>query len=114
MLDEPTNHLDIRAQLELLELVRDLGVTTVAALHELNLAAAYCHRIYVLEAGRVVADGTPEDVLTEALLAEVFGVAVHRSIHPRTARMSLAFAPLDPLGDSTPQSPNGSSPQLST
>ena len=94
ILDEPTNHLDIRAQLELLELVRDLGITTIAALHELNLAAHYCDRLTVLNRGRVVAAGSVDEVLTPALLADVFGVACHCGIHPVTGRFHLAYAPL--------------------
>lgn len=54
VLDEPTNHLDIRAQIELLELLRGLPLTVVAALHDLNLAAAYCDHLYLVKAGRVV------------------------------------------------------------
>lgn len=94
ILDEPTNHLDIRAQLELLELVRDLGITAIAALHDLNLAAHYCDRLTVLDRGRVVAAGTIKEVLTPALLADVFGVACHCGIHPVTGRFHLAYAPL--------------------
>ncbi len=93
VLDEPTNHLDIAAALELLELVRGLGVTTVAAIHELNLAAAYCDRVYLLSGGTVVADGTPEQVFTTERLHEVFGVHAHAGVHPVTGRLHLAFAP---------------------
>ncbi|MEW2395559.1 ABC transporter ATP-binding protein [Streptomyces sp. NPDC046862] len=74
LLDEPTNHLDIQHQLELLNLVTGLPVTTVIALHDLNLAARYCDTLLVLREGRVVAGGTPRDVLTEELIAEVYGV----------------------------------------
>lgn len=74
VLDEPTNHLDIRHQLEILELVRRLGVTVVAALHGLDLAARYADTVVVLDAGRVVADGPPGAVLTPGLLRDVFGV----------------------------------------
>ncbi|WP_454855970.1 ABC transporter ATP-binding protein [Rhizobium binxianense] len=74
ILDEPTNHLDIQHQLELLDLVTKLPVTTVIALHDLNLAAMFCDRIAVLQQGRVVASGSPEVVLTEGLIREVFGV----------------------------------------
>jgi len=71
VLDEPTNHLDIKAQLELLALVRELGTTTIAALHDLNLAAAYCDRLYVLQHGRVAAHGAIADVLTPRLIQDV-------------------------------------------
>lgn len=74
-LDEPTNHLDIHHQIEILRLVRDLDLTSVVALHDLNLAAVFCDRILVLQAGEVVACGTPAEVLTKALLARVFRVA---------------------------------------
>ncbi|PPF28579.1 histidinol phosphatase [Rathayibacter tritici] len=74
LMDEPTNHLDIRHQLELLALVRALPVTTIVALHDLNLAALFCDEVLVLREGRVVAGGTPEEVLTPALIAEVYGV----------------------------------------
>ncbi|GAB2610850.1 ABC transporter ATP-binding protein [Streptomyces capparidis] len=74
LLDEPTNHLDVRHQLALLALVAELPVTSVVALHDLNLAAMYCDRVVVLDRGRVVAGGTPREVLTEELIAEVYGV----------------------------------------
>lgn len=74
ILDEPTNHLDIRYQLELLELVKKLGVTTIAALHDLNLAASYCDRIYVFKRGTITAAGKPEALLQPTLIREVFGV----------------------------------------
>jgi iron complex transport system ATP-binding protein len=94
VLDEPTNHLDIKAQIELLELVRGLGVTTLAALHDLNLAATYCDRLYLMRGGTVVAAGPVADVLTPRLLADVFGVAAHCGIHPVTGCVQLAFSPL--------------------
>ena len=57
VLDEPTNHLDIRYQLETMELVRGLGLTTLAALHDMNIAADYCDLIHVMAEGRIVASG---------------------------------------------------------
>ncbi|MFI6594655.1 ABC transporter ATP-binding protein [Nonomuraea sp. NPDC050536] len=75
VLDEPTNHLDIRARFELLDLVRALGVTTVAVLHELDLAARACDTLVVLHGGRVAAAGPVLDALTPQILAEVFGVS---------------------------------------
>ncbi|MDT9685106.1 ABC transporter ATP-binding protein [Streptomyces sp. TRM76323] len=74
LLDEPTNHLDIQHQHDLLDLVAALPVTTVVALHDLNLAALYCDHVVVLAHGRVAAAGTPRDVLTEDLVADVYGV----------------------------------------
>ncbi|MET9436632.1 ABC transporter ATP-binding protein [Streptomyces sp. NPDC006551] len=74
LLDEPTNHLDIQHQLDLLSLISDLGLTSVVALHDLNLAATYCERLVVLKEGRVVAAGGPAEVLTEELIADVYRV----------------------------------------
>jgi iron complex transport system ATP-binding protein len=74
LLDEPTNHPDIQHQLEILSLVARLPVTSIVALHDLNLAAMFCDGLAVLHRGKVVAAGTPEDILTERLMAEVFGV----------------------------------------
>ncbi len=92
ILDEPTNHLDIRAQLDLLDLVRDLRVTTIAALHDLNLAMSYCDRIVVVSDGRIVAAGQAADVLTPALVADVFGVTAHPHVDPTTGRTQLLFS----------------------
>ncbi|MFJ4783718.1 ABC transporter ATP-binding protein [Streptomyces sp. NPDC088794] len=94
VLDEPTNHLDIGTQLDLMELVRDLGVTTLAALHDLNLAAAYCDRVHVLRAGHLVTSGTPHEVFTRELLDAVFQVDAVLGAHPLTGRPQLSFAPL--------------------
>ncbi|MFI8853828.1 ABC transporter ATP-binding protein [Streptomyces sp. 891-h] len=93
VLDEPTNHLDVRYQWELLTLVRELPATGLLALHDLNLAAYFCDRLYVLRDGRVVADGTPEEVLTAGLLAEVYGVRAEVSVHPRTGAPTVVYLP---------------------
>ncbi|MEI7034989.1 ABC transporter ATP-binding protein [Streptomyces pratensis] len=95
VLDEPTNHLDIRYQLEILALVRELGTTNLLALHDLNLAAYYCDRLYVLQGGRVVADGAPADVLTAELLGDVYGVAAEVSTHPKTGAPTVVYLPQD-------------------
>ncbi|NCB62398.1 MAG: ABC transporter ATP-binding protein [Clostridia bacterium] len=74
ILDEPTNHLDIKYQLELMDIVKGLDRTVLSAIHDLNIAAMYCDRLYVLKAGRIVAEGTPSEVLTEKLIREVYEV----------------------------------------
>lgn len=83
LLDEPTNHLDVQHQLEILSLVTKLPVTSIIALHDLNLAAMFCDNLAILHHGKVVATGAPEDVLTEDLIADVFGVRayIERSAH---------------------------------
>ncbi|WP_176086933.1 ABC transporter ATP-binding protein [Martelella sp. HB161492] len=84
ILDEPTNHLDIHHQLRLLRFVSGLGVTVVAALHDLNLASMFCDRLCLLQAGKLVASGTPEAVLTPQRLGEVYDIDASISRHPKT------------------------------
>ncbi|MEG2788717.1 MAG: ABC transporter ATP-binding protein [Romboutsia sp.] len=74
ILDEPTNHLDIKYQLQLMEIVKKLDIEVIAAIHDLNIAAMYCDKIYVLKEGKIIAYGTPEEVLTKSLIKEVYGV----------------------------------------
>jgi iron complex transport system ATP-binding protein len=74
LLDEPTNHLDVRHQLDLLEQLRRTPITVVAALHDLGLAARYCDHLVLLSRGRVVAAGSPGEVLTPARIEDVFEV----------------------------------------
>lgn len=77
LLDEPVSNLDVRHQLETMRLLRALagdGIAVVCVMHDINLAARFCDRIAVLHAGTLKADGAPQEVLTEALLYEVYGV----------------------------------------
>lgn len=92
VLDEPTNHLDVRAQLELLALVKSLGVTTIAALHDLDHAVGSCDGITVLDRGRVAASGAPDQVLLPHLIRTVFGVDAHIGTHPLTGRPHITTA----------------------
>ncbi|MDN4484417.1 ABC transporter ATP-binding protein [Demequina lignilytica] len=95
LLDEPTNHLDIRAQLETLRLVRSRGITVVAALHDLNHAAAWATHVAVLDHGGLVAFGAPGEVLTPALIARVYGVTATVLDHPGDGRPVLALDPTE-------------------
>jgi len=95
LLDEPTNHLDIHFQLDILRRVRALKLTTVAALHDINLAAAWCDQLIVMQHGRVVAVGAPATVLQPALIAEVFRIKATPYVHPITGAHRLEFDPLD-------------------
>jgi iron complex transport system ATP-binding protein len=96
LLDEPTNHLDIGYQHELLRMVGQLGVTTVIVLHDLNLAARYCTKLVLLDGGRVVVAGTPDDVLSPDTLRRVYGVHVERVTV--SGCLQLVFSPLDEHG----------------
>ena len=91
VLDEPTNHLDIRYQLETMELVRELGLTTLAALHDLNIAADYCDFMHVIDGGRIVASGRPSEVLQPDIIAEVFRVGALVGVDSLTGRPRVSF-----------------------
>lgn len=95
VLDEPTNHLDVRHQVDLLSMLRGSGLTVLVVLHDLNLAAAACDRLGVLSHGRLVASGTPAEVLTTRLVADVFGVRASVVAHPLTGDPQLLYS-LDP------------------
>jgi len=94
VLDEPTSHLDVRAQHEMLGLLRERaadGLTVLMAIHDLNLAAAFCDRIVVMGNGRIVAEGAPEAVLEPGLLQDVYGIEASIIPHPTTGRPLIAY-----------------------
>ena len=94
LLDEPTNHLDVRYQHEILTLVRSLQMDTIVVLHDLNLASRYCHHLVLLDQGKVVHQGSPEDVLRSVVLEPVYGIEVRRLADG--PHSYLAFGPLAP------------------
>lgn len=74
ILDEPTNHLDITYQLQIMDLVRSRHMTVVAAIHDLNIAAMYCDRIVAIKEGKIVEQGTPQEVLTSKTIYNLYHV----------------------------------------
>ena len=78
LLDEPTNHLDIRYQHQLLGDVADLPASAVVVLHDVNMAAHYCDYVYILDRGRIVARGTPAEVLVPTVLQPIYGVEMQQ------------------------------------
>lgn len=76
ILDEPTNHLDIQYQIQLLRLIKEQSFTTIAALHDLNLAAMYCDYLVAVKEGAVFCTGTVEEVLTPSTINALFKVQV--------------------------------------
>jgi iron complex transport system ATP-binding protein len=86
LLDEPTLHLDIGAQLEILELLRKLnrerGIAVVAVMHDLNIAARYCSKLLLIQEGRILSAGLPEEVLTRENIRLVYGVDVKIETKP--------------------------------
>lgn len=93
LLDEPVNHLDIHYQHQLLATLRRSGLTVLASFHDINLAAAYCDELLVLQQGQLQAVGTPEQVLTPALLQQVFGRPCLVDRSPFDGRCRVTFAP---------------------
>jgi iron complex transport system ATP-binding protein len=89
ILDEPTNHLDIRYQVEILELVAGLGITVLAAIHDLSLAALFCDTVHLIAGGALVASGTPDDVLTADRIRAAYGADVLVIEHPETGTPHL-------------------------
>ena len=86
LLDEPTAALDLRHQERVLRGARRIaaeGAAVIVVLHDLNLAAAHADRILMLESGKVAAEGTPADVLTEDLISRVYRQPVCVLTHPR-------------------------------
>ncbi|MEP7289436.1 MAG: heme ABC transporter ATP-binding protein [Chloroflexota bacterium] len=95
LLDEPTSNLDIRHQIEILTLVQQLtrqrGLGVLIAIHDLALAARFCDRLILLDSGQVIADGTPEAVLTADHLAKAFAVLAQPYYDPFTHDLKLSI-----------------------
>ena len=106
LLDEPVAHLDICHQIETLELVKNLNVerklTVIAAMHDLNLASLYFDRLILLDQGRIYAEGTPKEVLTEDRISEVFSTAVRVEPHPVTGAPHIIIIPGEHKGNQVP------------
>ncbi|TRX56325.1 ABC transporter ATP-binding protein [Thalassomonas sp. M1454] len=92
IMDEPTNHLDIYYQHQILNLVKSLNITLLITIHDLNLAAEYCDRIVLMDKGLVVADDTPEKVLTAENLKKVFNLDCAIDENPFTNKPRITFA----------------------
>ena len=94
LLDEPTSNLDVFHQLKVFDLVRRLvddGLTAIAAIHDLNMAARYCDRLVLLSSGRVLADGTADRVLTPEAIESAFGVNAAVYADPVTGSLAISL-----------------------
>lgn len=74
ILDEITNHLDIGYQYKILEILRKLDLTIIAAIHDLNLAIKFCDEIVLINEGEIIATGSPKEIITEKILKDVFKI----------------------------------------
>lgn len=97
LLDEPTNHLDLSYQKELLDLLKDWteksGLTVISIFHDLNLASLYCDRILLLENGRIVKFGKPNEVLKEDRIQAVYKTKIEKYPHPKVPKPQMMFIP---------------------
>jgi len=97
LLDEPSAFLDLKHQVQVFELMRRLnrehGLTIIAALHDLNLAALFFPRLVMLRDGRVYRDGSPKEVLTEETIEEVYGIRVRVEPDPSGEKPQLFICP---------------------
>ena len=91
ILDEPTNHLDISYQLQILQTLKDSGLTVLSAIHDLNLAAMFCDEIYVLDGKSIATHGAPEEVITEEMIKDVFHVDCAVSENPHTGTRNIMY-----------------------
>ncbi|WP_291559637.1 MULTISPECIES: ABC transporter ATP-binding protein [unclassified Clostridium] len=91
ILDEPTNHLDIKYQLQFMATVKELGITVISAIHDLNIAALYCDKIYAMKSGKIVSYGTPKEVLTEELIKSLYEVDVKVMVDKETDILNIIY-----------------------
>ena len=91
ILDEPTNHLDIGYQIQLMDLVKGLNITTLSAIHDMNLAAMYCDYLIVMKDGKIIKFGTVEEVINSEMLKDIFGVNAHVGVNPVNKKLQVSF-----------------------
>jgi iron complex transport system ATP-binding protein len=104
LLDEPTLHLDVASQIEIMELVKKLCVekklAVLSVFHDFNLAAKYCDKLLLIAGGKVVAAGSPEDVLTTESILKTYGVQAVVKRHPITGSLYvMALSPTERMSD---------------
>lgn len=97
LMDEATSHLDINHRLEIMQLIerlnREQGVTVLMVSHDLNMAAEFCERLLVVDHGKLVADGSPDKVLTEAMLRDVYHCGVKVERNPQSGSVMVVPSP---------------------
>jgi iron complex transport system ATP-binding protein len=95
ILDEPTNHLDIQHQIDVLQLAKEMNITVLWSIHDLNMAAAFCDRLILMKEGRIITSGEPDSVLTRDNLEYVFSIRAQVDSHPFHSgkRITYDFSP---------------------
>ncbi len=93
ILDEPTNHLDINYQMQIFEQIKSLNSTVLSAMHDLNLAALFCDRLIVVQDGKIILEGTPEEVLTAENIYNIYGVNATVNFNNVTNKLNISYVP---------------------
>lgn len=97
LLDEPTNHLDLAYQKELLDVLKswtsEKGITVVSIFHDLNLAGLYCDRLLLLDKGKMVVCGAPDEVLKQEIIQNVYDTAIEKYPHPKVPKPQMMLVP---------------------
>lgn len=97
LLDEPTNHLDIAHQQQLLDTIRKQaivnGLTVISVFHDINLASLYCDRLLLLNEGRIAAIGTPQEIVKESMIEDVYLANVKTQAHPEWPKPQITLLP---------------------
>ncbi len=93
VLDEASNHLDISYQMQIFELIRNLDVTVLAAIHDLNLAALFCDKLIVVKSGKIVLEGAPVEVLTSKNIFDIYGVHTVVENNKITGKLNISYLP---------------------
>lgn len=91
ILDEPTNHLDIGYQIQLMDLVKSLNITTLSAIHDMNIASMYCDYLIVMKDGKIKKCGSVKEVITKEMLKETFGVNAYVGVNPINNKLQVSF-----------------------
>ena len=91
ILDEPTNHLDIRQQLETIKLLKDLQITIVTSLHDLNMAASTCDDVLLVKDGRSLGFGQPDNIFSDKKITQAFQVRTKREVLNPSNEQHITF-----------------------
>lgn len=91
ILDEPTNHLDIKYQIQIMDLVKKVSQTTLAVIHDMNLASFYCDYIFAMKEGKIVVEGSPEEMFTVENIKKIFDMECQVTEHPIRNKPLITF-----------------------
>lgn len=91
ILDEPTNHLDIKYQLEIMKIIKEMGKTVLAVIHDMNIASMYCDYVYGMKKGKIIEKGEVKEIFTKERIKNIFDVECEVIPHPINRRPVIIF-----------------------